>query len=82
MTPAFFFSHKDPDHLIRPVSSKIEKKTLKLVPGSNIKMSNFKSFTTKLNKKTLELHFSINNIYINRLKEVLFLGVIFDEHLL
>ena len=30
---SIFFSHKDPDHLIRPVSSKIEKKTVKLVPG-------------------------------------------------
>ena len=47
----------------------------------NIKKSNFILFKTKQNKKKLDLHFPANNIYINRVKEVLFLGVIVDKHL-
>ena len=47
----------------------------------NIKKSNFILFKTKQNKQKLDLHFSINGIEIDRVNEVLFLGVILDEHL-
>lgn len=47
----------------------------------NIKISNMILFKTKQNRQRLDLHFSINNTEIDRVNEVLFLGVILDEHL-
>jgi len=47
----------------------------------NIKISNLILFKTKQNRQRLDLHFSINNTEIDRVNEVLFLGVILDEHL-
>ena len=47
----------------------------------NIKKINFILFKTKQKRQKLDLHFSINNIEIDRVNEVLFLGVILDEHL-
>ena len=47
----------------------------------NIKKSNFILSKTKQKKQTLDLHFSINGVEIDRVNEVLFLGVILDEHL-
>ena len=38
-------------------------------------------FKTKQNRQKLDLHFSINDIEIDRVNEVPFLGVILDEHL-
>ena len=45
------------------------------------KKSNFTLFQTKQNRQKLDLHFSINDIEIDRVNEVLLLGVILDEHL-
>ena len=47
----------------------------------NIKKSNFILFKTKQNRQKLDLHFSINDIEIDCVNEVLFLEVILDEHL-
>ena len=49
----------------------------------NIKKSHFILFNTKQNRQKLDLHFSINDRYWNSdcVNEVLFLGVILDEHL-
>ena len=47
----------------------------------NIKRSNFISFKTKQNRQKLDWHFSINDSEIDRINELLFLGVILDEHL-
>ena len=47
----------------------------------NIKKSNFTLFQTKQKRQKLDLHFSINDIEIDRVNEVLLLGVILDEHL-
>ena len=47
----------------------------------NIKKTNFILFKTKQNNQNLDLHFSINDIEIDRVNEVLFLGVILDDHL-
>ena len=79
-----FFSHKDPDRLMRNVNSELEKLSRCLEANKlsiNIEKSNFILFEMKQNKKKLNLHFSINNVHSNRVKEVLFLGVILDERL-
>ena len=47
----------------------------------NIKRSNFILFKTKQNRQKLDLHFSINDSEVDRINELLFLGVIVDEHL-
>ena len=47
----------------------------------NIKRSNFILFKTKQNRQKLDLHFSINDSEVDRINELLFLGVILDEHL-
>ena len=47
----------------------------------NIKRSKFILFKTKQNRQKLDLHFSINDSEIDRINELLFLGVILDEHL-
>ena len=47
----------------------------------NIKKSNFTLFQIKQKRQKLDLHFSINDIEIDRVNEVLLLGVILDEHL-
>ena len=47
----------------------------------NIKKSNFTLFQIKQKRQKLDLHFSINDIEIDRVYEVLLLGVILDEHL-
>ena len=48
---------------------------------SNIKKLNFILFKTKQNRPKFDLHLSINDIKIDRVNEVLFLGVVLDEHL-
>ena len=40
-----------------------------------------KLYSTIMSSPKLDLHFSINGIEIDRVNEVLFLGVILDEHL-
>ena len=47
----------------------------------NIKKSNVIRVKTKQNRQKLDLHFSINDIEIDRVNKVLFLRVILDEHL-
>ena len=47
----------------------------------NIEKSNFILFKTNQNKQKLDVYFSINDIEIDRVNKVLFLGVILDEHL-
>ena len=46
-----------------------------------MKRSNFILFKTKQNRQKLDLHFSINDSEIDRINELLFLGVILDERL-
>ena len=68
---------------MRTVNSELEKLSSWFQANKlsiNIK-SNFILFKTKKNENKFDLHFSINNVHINRVKEVLFLGVILDEHL-
>ena len=84
MIPTYFFSHNDPNQLIEIVNNELKKlsswfQAKKL--SINLKKLNFILFITKQNKQKLDLHFSINDIEIDLVNEVLFLGVILDEHL-
>ena len=84
MIPTYFFSHNDPNQLMEIVNKELQKLSSWFQANKlsiNIKKSNFILFKTKQNKQKLDLHFSINGIEIGRVNEVLFLGVILDEHL-
>ena len=79
-----FYSHKDQNYLMEIVNTELKKLSSWFQankPSINIKKSNFILFKTKQNRRTLDLHFSINENEIDRVHEVLFLGVILDEHL-
>ena len=79
-----FFSHNDPNQLMEIVNNELKKLSSWFQANKlsiNIKKSNFILFKTKQNRQELDLHFSINDIEIDCVNEVLFLGVILDEHL-
>ena len=79
-----FFSHYDPNQLMEIVNNELKKLSSWFQANKlsiNIKKSNFILFKTKQNRQELDLHFSINDIEIDCVNEVLFLGVILDEHL-
>ena len=79
-----FFSHNDPNQLIEIVNNELKKLSSWFQANKlsiNLKKLNFILFITKQNKQKLDLHFSINDIEIDLVNEVLFLGVILDEHL-
>ena len=84
MIPTYFFSHNDPNQLMEIVNNELKKLSSWFQANKlsiNIKKYNFILFKTKQNKQKLNFHFSINGIEIDRVNEVLFLGVILDEHL-
>ena len=79
-----FYSHADPNQLVNVVRTELKKlsnwtRANKL--SINIKKSNFILFKTKQNRQKLDLNLYINDTKIDRVNEVLFLGVILDEHL-
>ena len=79
-----FFSHNGPNQLMEIVNNELKKLSSWFQANKlsiNIKKSNFILFKTKQNKQKLDLHFSIHGIEIDCVNEVLFLGVILDEHL-
>ena len=79
-----FYSHKDQNYQMEIVNSELKKLSSWFQANKlsiNIKKSNFILFKTKQNRRKLDLHFSINENEIDRVHEVLFLGVILDEHL-
>ena len=78
------FSHNDPNQLMEIVNNELTKLSSCFQANKlsmNIKKANFILFKAKQSKQKLDLHFSINGIEIDRVNEVLFLGVILDEHL-
>ena len=80
-----FYSHKDQNYLMEIVNTELNKLSSCAWFQANklsisIKKSNFILFKTKQNRRKLDLHFSINENEIDRVHEVLFLGVILDEH--
>ena len=79
-----FYSPKYPVKLMEIVSAELRKlshwfRSIELL--FILKKSNFIIFKTKQNRQKLDLHFAIDNIEIDRVSEVVFLGVILDEHL-
>ena len=78
------FSHNDLNQLMEIANNELKKLSSWFQANKlsiNIKKSNFILFKTKQNKQKLDFYFSINGIEIDRVNEVLFLGVILDEHL-
>ena len=78
------FSHNDPHQLTEIVNNELQKLSSWFQANKlsiNIKKSNFILFKAKQNRQKLDLHFLINDIEIDRVNEVLFLGVIVDERL-
>ena len=80
-----FFSYNEPNQLMEILNNELKKLSSWFQANKlsiNIKKNQI-LFYLKQNKtsKKLDLHFSINDIEIDRVNEILFLGVILDEHL-
>ena len=78
-----FFSHKDPDYLISTVNEELSKldnwfKANKL--SLNVKKCNFIVFKPRQKRVNLDFSVTINNNPLKRVNEVVFLGVVIDEH--
>ena len=79
-----FYSHKDPDYLMETMNSELKKLTNWFQANKlsiNVKKSNFVIFKPRQKRLTRDLTFTISNRTIKRVDEVVFLGVILDEHL-
>ena len=77
-----FFSHKDPIFLMELVNTELQKLSCWFQANKlsvNVKKSNYIIFKTSQNRQELDLDFSINDTKIDRVTEILFLGVIIDE---
>ena len=78
-----FFSHRDQNYLVETIDSEMNKltewfKCNKL--SLNTKKSSFMIFQPRQKRKTLDFSITLNSTHINRVKEVVFLGVVLDEH--
>ena len=78
-----FFSHTDQNYLINSINREMNKlsdwfECNKL--SLNVKKSSFMIFKPRQKRETLDISVSINNSQIKRVKEVVFLGVVIDEH--
>ena len=76
-----FFSHRDQNYLVETINNEMNKltewfKCNKL--SLNAKKSSFMVFQQK--RETLDFSITLNSTHINRVKEVVFLGVVLDEH--
>ena len=84
MTQTYFFSHKDFNLLPEILNSEMLKLTLWYRANKlsiNFKKSNFMVLRPRQSRQTLDISIQIDNNVIERVKETVFLGVIFDEHL-
>ena len=78
-----FYSHKDQNYLVEAINSEIHKlnewfKCNKL--SLNAKKSSFMVFQPRQKSETLDLSTSLTSTRINRVREVVSLGVVLDEH--
>ena len=76
-----FFSLRDQNYLVETINNEMSKltewfKCNKL--SLNAKKSSFMVFQQK--RETLDFSITLNSTHINRVKEVVFLGVVLDEH--
>ena len=75
-----FYSHQDPNFLnteLDKLSSWFQANRLSI----NVKKSNFVIFKSAQNRQNLDFSFFIDNNKIDRVEEVVFLGVILDQNL-
>ena len=78
-----FFSHRDQNYLVETINSGMNKltewfKCNKL--SLHAKKSSFMIFQPRQKRETLDFSITLNSTHINRVKEVVFLGVVLDEH--
>ena len=79
-----FFSHKDLSILIETINVELNKLSewFKANKRSiNVQKSNYMIFRPRQKRQTFDLDLDINNHKIDHVKEVVFLGVLLDEHL-
>ena len=79
-----FYSHKDPNFLNTIVNTELDKLSSWFQANRlsiNVKKSNFVIFKSAQNRQHLDFSFFIDNNQIDRVEEVVFLGVILDQNL-
>lgn len=79
-----FFSHKDINYICEKLNLEMTKLTQwcrvnKL--SINFKKSNFVIFRPRQKRQTFDVSIKVDENYIERVKETVFLGVVVDEHL-
>ena len=79
-----FYSYKDPNFLNTIVNTELDKLSSWFQANRlsiNVKKSNFVIFKSAQNRQNLDFSFFIDNNQIDRVEEVVFLGVILDQNL-
>ena len=79
-----FYSHKDPNFLNTVVNTELDTLSSWFQANRfsiNVKKSNFVIFKSAQNRQNLDFSFFIDNNKIDRVEEVMFLGVILDQTL-
>jgi hypothetical protein len=79
-----FFSHNDLNYLNTIINSELDKLSIWLQTNKltvNINKSNYIIFKPRQRRQLLDLNLEINKSSMNQVSEVVFLGVILDEHL-
>ena len=79
-----FYSHKDSNFLNTIVNTELDKLSSWFQANRlsiNVKKSNFVIFRSAQNRQNLDFSFFIDNNQIDRVEEVVFLGVILDQNL-
>ena len=79
-----FFSHNDLSYLMDTINSEmiqLSNWSLANKLSINVKKSNFMIFKPRQNRQKIDLKIEINSYRIEKVREVVFLGVILDEHI-
>ena len=77
--PTYFY---DQNQLMEIVNNELKKRSSWFQANKlSINIKKFILFKTKQNRLKIDLHFSINDIKLDRVNEALFSGVLFDKHL-
>ena len=79
-----FFSHNDLSYLMETINSEMIQLSNWFLANQlsiNVKKSNFMIFKPRQNRQKIDLKIEINSYRIEQVREVVFLGVILDEHI-
>ena len=79
-----FFSHNDLSYLMETINSEMIQLSNWFLANKlsiNDKKSNFMIFKPRQNRQKIDLKIEINSYRIEQVREVVFLGVIMDEHI-